>query len=270
MKGKERDTLDLGSEVEWKANGQPQDPVSTTSELIDRNEVIDPNSAEVPDLPERKDLAGLGITIEIADLERDSEAVARIFSQRSVTPHLSGVTPQMLDEREYQRLRRQYNVPILAATPEGVRGYYRRNRGEKLLVAKDRSGNVVGTTTLQVEGSGVLALMVAKLAVEDAVDENKKEKYRRRHTGRDLVVKACDMAFGNPHISHVDAAVIVGIEGDEAPLNLFRKLGFDIDSTRQERALSWDPDLNQFLVKPVVRMAVYRDKYFANRPQTSS
>ena len=212
---------------------------------------------------EGQESGALGITIETADLERDAEAVARIFSQPSVIPHLSGVTPQMLDETTYKTIREQYNIPILAATREGVRGYYRRNRGERLLVARDdKSGNVIGTVTLQSQGLGVTAFMIGRLAV----DENN----RRRHIGRDLVIRACDMALANETITQIDASVILGIEGDEAAQRLFRNLGFISSAELQGRALSWDSDRSDFAVKSVLRMGVYRANYLANKPQTSS
>jgi len=200
--------------------------------------------------PEREDLAGLGITIEIADLERDSQAVAEIYSQDSVISHLAGVAPGMLNEERYLELREKYG-PLIAATSEGVKGYYEKHTDETLYVAKTKDGKVVGVVTSQPEGVGVTIVNVGRLAVD--------EGHRRQGIAKKLVDKVRDEAFKNPQITQIGAAILQEAHESNVAFLFFSSLGFKLTGQVSETCISWNPETNDFLNRGSWRIALHRN-----------
>lgn len=201
-------------------------------------------------LPEREDLIGLEITIEVADLERDSQAVAEIYSQESVICHLAGVAPGMLDEERYQELRDKYG-PLIAATSEGVEGYYEKHTDETLYVARTKDGKVVGVVTSQPEGVGVTIVNVGRLAVD--------ENYRIRGIARKLVEKVRDEAFANPQITQIGGAILQEVDQSGVAFLFFSSLGFKLTGQVSQTCISWDPKTNDFLNRGSLRIALHRN-----------
>lgn len=202
------------------------------------------------DLSEKKDLAGLGITIEIADLERDSQAVAEIYSQDSITSHLAGVAPGMLNEERYQELRETYG-PLIAATSEGVKGYYTKHTDETLYVAKTKGGKVVGVVTSQPEGVGVTIVNVGRLAVH--------ENYIKRGIATKLVEKVRDEAskITSPRTTQIGAAILREVDNSDVTFLFFSSLGFKLTGQVDKTCISWDPAAKDFLNRGSWRMALH-------------
>ena len=199
----------------------------------------------------------LAVTIEVADLEKDSAAVAAIYSQDDIIIHLAGVAPGMLDEKKYQDLRNEYG-PLIAATADGVKGYYRRHQDEVLYVAKTDDRKVVGVVTSQPPGVGVRIVTVGRLGVDT--------DYRRSGVARKLVERVRDEAFKNPNISQIDAAILIlgGPEDSGGALSFFRKLGFTGITEASDTCISWSPKVNDFVGTGSFRLSLPRNGIIRN------
>ena len=202
------------------------------------------------DAPQLEEGERLVVTIGVADLEKDSAAVAAIYSQDDIIIHLAGVAPSMLDEKKYQDLRNEYGT-LIAATADGVKGYYGRHQDEILYVAKTKDGKVVGAVTSQPEGVGVTIVNVGRLVVD--------RDHRRLGVARKLVEKVRDEAFGNPQITQIGAAILHDVDKSGVAFLFFSDLGFKLTGQVEQTCISWNPETDSFQNRGSWRIALHRN-----------
>jgi len=201
-------------------------------------------------------LANRKVEIRFGTAERDYRELARLFTQRSALPHLSGVCPDRLSDEEREFIDRRYpGLPIMAATPADVRKYYRMNEGLVLIVAEESNDRkkLLGSVTVQTGNVGVLAANISRLVVD--------EEKRGRGVGRRLIRAANAYIFGSLGFHQANASIILGVPGDEIPQRIFRSEQYVSQNEQSRRCVSWDPDKNFFVVRNVLPMVLERNTY---------
>lgn len=189
------------------------------------------------------------------DNKEDVAAITALFNQISVREHLSGMapteTPPDIDVKAYARKHPEYNIVI--ANEEEIREHYKNRIHSHLIVAVDKaSSKIVGAITVEApEGSspGLLYAGISRIAVS--------EDLRRAGIARRLVKTAKAYALGKRsegglECSVLQAGVIIGIKGKDAPLNLFESEGFETTGKDlHEQCASWSNETNRFAKRDV-------------------
>lgn len=192
--------------------------------------------------------------LRVGDPRRDAEALTFLFTQPSSIEHLAGVAPRPLTESEKSFLNYRYtNVPIMIATPGEITRYYKSHPDLVLIVAETRSGEIAGTITVQQPGLGMLAAQAQRLVVA--------EEYRGEHLGGKLINGADAYMFGLLNCRQVNAAVILGINGDGYPQRVFRNEHYVSRQEERGRCVSWGIKEGRFVERNVLPMLLERNDY---------
>lgn len=208
---------------------------------------IDRERAEDSLLPSRE-VKTSGIEVRFGEIDRDIQAVKKLFNQVSSIQHFAGVapekTPEGYDIDEYRENHPEYHI-VQASEKELKRLYKNPNR--ILIVAENQStGEIVGMATVGFPtGEGMTAASFEKLAVD--------EDSRGQGVARKLIRAGIALIFTKKNAEdkyvygNISAGIIHGVEGDQRPVSAFRKEGFRFRHEARGNCVSWDNKKEDFV-----------------------
>lgn len=212
-------------------------------------------------------ISGGGIVREV-DLSKEpkvAEVLASLYLQDSVIEHLANVSPFTTDE-DIDKYYEKYPLPSDESrkpptNPREIRNYYKKNTA-KLLVA-EINGEIVGAATVA-RTPDLSEAKINRLVTKDTPET------RRKGIANLLVREGLVRAFSAPEqggygVSAVVVAIILGVKGFEAPINVFREFGFGSPTFWIRRCLGWDREEGQYVKRDVQQMSIQKESSDAKR-----
>lgn len=197
------------------------------------------------------------IELRIGDPRLDAKELARLFTQPSSLPHLTGIVPHRLSEEERQEIDNRYpGLPLLASTAGDVGKYYRMNKAQTLIVAKSQKieGKLSGAVTVQRGNPGVTVGNISRLIVDE--DE------RGQGIGPELVRASNAFIFDYLKQERATATVILNVPNDQIPQKIFKAEGFKSQTEISNGCVSWDTETGKLVIRNVLPFVLERDTYF--------
>lgn len=224
---------------------------------------------------QKEPLNGSRFEIRLADLERDARAIAKIWSQRSVIGHLSGIAP-VDTNRDIKRFREDPSryisgTPvepneIIIASEDDVKRFLKSQDPSKtkILVAVGSDSKVHGTLVVEKVGKAVTYAGLSRLAVDE---DSRGKKVAMLLATSGIAIALCKPEDGGWGYYGVSAGIIM-LPGSEKPISLFKKLGFKVgrnevgeEDVRRNGCVSWSNDAGLFVPRDVKIMALDADNY---------
>lgn len=225
----------------------------------------------------KEDIGQNWVEVRLANWDKDAIAIANIFNEPNVIEHLSGIAPART-ERDINKFRKNIGkyIPedlrtnivkeglkrmsenMFRATAEEVGAYFVRlgTNAEVYVAEVEVNGEkkIVGTAILEKpSGPGKMVGTISKVAVSCDAPKVLESSASGKGIARKLI-QTIDNRLNDLGYLGAEATIIRHLQNELAPLDLFKRQGYDIVGIVDNGDLAWDKSTGRFELRDIIKV----------------